>query len=114
MSSPERLEIFGVVSSLEDTFTIKDVYYRLHQQGFKVRITTVQTLLKGLSNRGYLKHFDLKLGSSRAVRQFIFKELNPGLNFLCIANVTYNDHWSYINYAQLFCSSLEIRFFYAR
>ena len=64
-NSPERIKIFEVVSSFENLFTIKDVVNQLQTKGLNIRITTVQTILKALSYRGYLKQFELKIGNSR-------------------------------------------------
>jgi Fe2+ or Zn2+ uptake regulation protein len=74
VSTPGRLKIVEAMASLEDTFTIQDVYTQLQRQGSYIRIASVQTLLRGLCYRGYLEQFAIKKGTSRGRSTIHFKK----------------------------------------
>jgi Fe2+ or Zn2+ uptake regulation protein len=65
VNSPERVQIFDILNSLEDGFTIKDVHNDLELAGSRITLPTIQNFLTGLSNRGYLKQSTVKLGHTR-------------------------------------------------
>lgn len=79
INSSEKVKMYEIVSSLENTFTTKDVCKLLQKDGVNVRITMVQTILKALTYRGYLKQFDFKIGNTRGRSTIHYQWIEPGI-----------------------------------
>lgn len=60
LSTPTREEMFKLISSLEDGFTFTDAQNALKKEQIIVSTTLLQTFIKSLSHRGYLKEYKVK------------------------------------------------------
>jgi Fe2+ or Zn2+ uptake regulation protein len=48
VNSPERVQIFEILNSLEHGFTIKDVHHHLELAGSRITLPTIQNFLTGI------------------------------------------------------------------
>lgn len=65
ITTPHREEIFKVIATQEDGFTLHGLHATLKGMKINASIASVQNLLKSLSYRGYLETYDIKVNKTR-------------------------------------------------